>query len=134
MANEKNVDMRFAGLINDYNSRVYVVSDLVDALSSVIPTEFEEIETVVEPTRNNFYTYTFIVPVNFDFSQAGQLIVQYLSPTHAGWHFETKVFDRQISEAVWVNIVSEEFQVIKDYKVIHKFPPVKKPDTSGSGD
>jgi hypothetical protein len=131
MADEKNVDLRFAGLINDYNSRVYLVSDLVDALSSVIPTEFVEIETEVEPTRNNYYTYTFIVPVNFDFSQAGELIVQYFSPTHEGWHYETKVFNRQVGEAVWVNIVSEEFHVIKDYKVIHKFPPVKKPSGRG---
>jgi hypothetical protein len=134
MADEKNVDMRFAGIINDYNSRVYIVNDLVDALSSVTPTDFVEIETEVEARRNNFYTYKFIVPVNFDFSQAGQLIVQYFSPTHAGWHYETKVFDRQVGEAAWVNIVGEEFQVIKDYKVIHKFPPVKKPDTSGGGD
>jgi hypothetical protein len=132
MADEK--DSRFVGIINDYNSRVYIVNDLVDALSSVIPTEFVEIETVVEPTRGNYYTYKFIVPVNFDFSQAGQLIVQYFSPTHEGWHYETKVFDRQVGEAVWVNIVGEEFQVIKDYEVIHKFPPVKKPDTSGGGD
>jgi hypothetical protein len=132
MAEEKKVDSRFAGIINDYNSRVYVVSDLVDALSSVTPTEFVEVEIVVEPTRNNFYTYKFIVPVNFNFSQAGQLVVQYLSPTHEGWHFETKFFDRQIGEAAWVNIIGEEFQVIRDYKVIHKFPPVKKP--SGGGD
>jgi hypothetical protein len=129
MADEK--DTRFAGIINDYNSRVYVVSDLVDALSSVTPTEFAEIVTVVEPTKNNFYTYTFVVPINFDFSQAGQLIVQYFSPTHAGWHFETKFFDRQVGEAAWVNIVGEEFQVIKDYEVIHKFPPVKKPSDGG---
>jgi hypothetical protein len=125
-------DPRFAGIINDFNSRVYVVSDLIDALSSVIPIQFVEIETVVEPTRDNFYTYKFIVPVNFNFSQASELIVQYLSPTHEGWHFETKVFARQVGEAAWVNIVSEEFHVIKDYKVIHKFPPVKKP--SGGGD
>jgi hypothetical protein len=129
MADEK--DTRFAGIINDYNSRVYVVSDLVDTLSSVTPTEFAEIETVVEVTKNNFFTYTFIVPVNFDFSQAGELIVQYLSPTHAGWHFETKGFERRIDEAVWVNIVGEEFQVIKDYEVIHKFPPLKKPSAGG---
>jgi hypothetical protein len=125
-------DKRFTGIINDYNSRVYVVSDLVDALSSVTPTDFVEIETVVEPTRNNYYTYEFIVPVNFNFSQAGELIVQYFSPTHAGWHFETKFFGRRIDEAVWVNIVGEEFHVIKDYKVIHKFPPLKK--SSGGGD
>jgi hypothetical protein len=130
MADEK--DSRFAGLINDFNSRVCVINDLVDALSSVTPTQFVEIETVVEHTRNNFYTYSFIVPVGFNFSQAGELMVQYLSPTHAGWHIETKVFDRRMDEAAWVNIVGEEFQVIKDYKVIHKFPPVKKP--SGDGD
>jgi len=129
MADEK--DSRFAGLINDYNSRVYVVSDLVDALSSVTPTQFVEIETVVEHTKNNFYTYKFIVPVDFGFSQAGELIVQYLSPTHEGWHFETKVFARRIDEAAWVNISGEEFQVIKDYKVIHKFPPVKKSSAGG---
>jgi hypothetical protein len=130
MADEK--DSRFAGLINDFNSRVYVINDLVDALSSVIPTQFVEIVTVVEHTKNNFYTYKFIVPVGFNFSQAGELIVQYLSPTHAGWHVETKAFTRRMDEAAWVNIVGEEFQVIKDYKVIHKFPPVKKP--SGDGD
>jgi hypothetical protein len=124
-------DKRFTGIINDFNSRVYVVNDLIDALSSVIPTDFVEIETVVEPTRNNYYTYKFIVPVRFDFSQAAPLIVQYLSPTHAGWHLETKVFGRRIDEAVWVNIVGGEFQVIKDYKVIHKFPPVKKPSGGG---
>jgi hypothetical protein len=129
MADEK--DSRFAGLINDYNSRVYVVSDLIDALSSVIPTEFVEVETFVEPTRNNFYTYKFIVPVNFNFSQASELIVQYFSPTHEGWHFETKFFGRQVGEAAWVNIVSEEFHVIKDYIVIHKFPPVKKKSSDG---
>jgi hypothetical protein len=129
MADEK--DSRFTGIINDYNSRVYVVSDLVDALSSVIPTDFVEIETVVEPTRDNYYTYKFFVPVNFDFSQASELIVQYLSPTHEGWHFETKFFARQVGEAAWVNIVSEEFHVIKDYKVIHKFPPLKKPSAGG---
>jgi hypothetical protein len=74
------------------------------------------------------------VPVNFDFSQAGELIVQYLSPTHEGWHYEVKVFERQLGEAAWVNIIGEEFQVIKDYEVIYKFPPLKKPDTSGGGD
>jgi hypothetical protein len=129
MADDK--DTRFAGIINDYNSRVYVVSDLIDALSSVTPTEFVEIETVVEVTKNNFFTYTFVVPVNFDFSQAGQLIVQYFSPTHKGWHFETHFFSRQVGEAAWVNIVGEEFQVIKDYEIIHKFPPLKKPSAGG---